>query len=273
MKKIAVGLVIAALAVPALAEQEPVTGARDGRVRNVAYDPANVVKVPTADLRSTLLQFNDDETVDLVAIGDMAAWSWDMTRNLVFIRPAISPPRPTNAQVVTLRKDGVQRIYNLYLTSTEAAAFAINFTYPNDVAEARRKTNIERTQVIEAEKAKSRLKTEYFMGKRNWAYVGRGSSSITPAEVSDNGNTTVFRFPGQTKQPAIYVLTPDGKEQIASVTNDDDVAIAHTTAKGWRFRMGDEVAELWNVGFNPVGERPRTGTTSPEVVRFIKASR
>jgi type IV secretion system protein VirB9 len=109
------------------------------------------------------------------------------------------------------------------------------------------------------------------MGARNWAYVGRGSSSIQPSEVSDNGETTVFRFPGNSPQPAIYTVTADGKEQIASITNDDDLVIAHTTSRGWRMRMGDAICELWNVAYDQAGQDPRTGTTSPEVVRTVHA--
>jgi len=36
-------------------------------------------------------------------------------------------------------------------------------------------------------------------------------------------------------------------------------------------RMGDAVCELWNVGFDQAGQNPRTGTTSPEVVRTVRA--
>ena len=104
-----------AFAVPTLAEQDPIPGAHDSRVRYVPYDAINVVKVTASDLRSTLVQFGDDETVDVVAIGDQTAWSWSKVRNLLFVRPSTAPARPTNMQVVTLRKDGQQRIYQFDL--------------------------------------------------------------------------------------------------------------------------------------------------------------
>jgi len=266
-------LAAGALHVPAFAEQDPNPGAHDPRVRYVAYDPMNVVRVQAADLRSTMLQFGNDETIDVVAIGDQTAWAWAKVRNLLFLRPSISPARRTNAQVVTLRKDGTQRIYQLDLVPGDAGTpvFGINFAYPADMAEARRKAAAERTAQIASDQAKGRLQTSYFMGSRNWAYVARGSSSIQPSEVSDNGETTVFRFPGNSPQPAIYTVTADGKEQIASITNDDDLVIAHTTSRGWRMRMGDEVCEIWNVAYDQASQNPRTGTTSPEVIRTVHA--
>ncbi len=262
-----------AFAVPTLAEQDPIPGAHDSRVRYVPYDAINVVKVTASDLRSTLVQFGDDETVDVVAIGDQTAWSWSKVRNLLFVRPSTAPARPTNMQVVTLRKDGQQRIYQFDLEAGPASSpvFGINFAYPGDIAEARRKAAAEKAAQVEAEKTRQRLEVECFYGRRNWAYAVKGSTSIQPAEVSDNGETTAFRFPGNTPQPAIYQMTPDGKEQIATASRcADDVVIVHGTANGWRLRMGDEVVDIWNVGFDPVGQNPFTGTTSPEVVRSIK---
>ena len=285
MKRIVLGLLAATvLSASAWAEETPIAGVRDPRVRSVAYDPVNVVRVQAADLRSTMLQFGDDETIDVVAIGDQAAWSFSKVRNLLFLRPSLYPARRTNAQVVTLRKDGSQRVYQLDLVPVAAVTlaadgpnqggvFAIDFRYPTDLAAARRKAAAERTAQIATERSKQRLETAYFTGVRNWAYVARGSVAIQPAQVSDNGRTTVFRFPGNTRQPAIYEITPDGKEQIASVTNDSDLVIAHTTARGWRLRTGDEVCDVWNIGFDPVGENPRTGTVLEEVIRTIRGTR
>jgi len=253
-----------ALAVPTLAEQNPIPGAHDPRVRYVPYDAINVVKVTASDLRSTLVQFGDDEMVDAVAIGDQTAWSWSKVRNLLFVRPSTAPARPTNMQVVTLRKEGQQRIYQFDLEAGPATSsvFGINFAYPGDIAEARRKAAAEKAAQSEEETTRQRLEVECFYGRRNWAYAAKGSTSIQPAEVSDNGETTAFRFPGNTPQPAIYQMTPDGKEQIATAIRcTDDVVIAHGTAAGWRLRMGGEVVDIWNIGFDPVGQNPFTGTT------------
>ena len=260
-----------AIACNARAEVDPTVGAHDPRVRYVAYDPINVTKIVTADLRSTLVQFADDETIDVVAIGDQTAWAYQKVRNLLFVRPSIAPPRPTNAQVVTIKKDGTQRIYQMFFTVGDAptASFGVNFAYPGDIAEARRKAAAEKAAKADAEKAEQRLQTEYFMGVRNWSYVARGSAAIEPSEVSDNGETTIFRFPGNSQQPAIYQITPDGKEQIASTNNDADLVIAHTIAHGWRLRLGNEVCDIWSVNFDAVGDNPRTGTTSPEVIRTV----
>jgi type IV secretion system protein VirB9 len=270
-------LAVIVLAFPAFAEQDPHPGAHDARVRTVAYDPINVVKVMATDLRSTMIQFGDDETVDVVAIGDQTGWAWNKVRNLLFIKPSLSPARSSNMQVITLRKDGTQRVYQFDLSGpaadTESAAvFGISFSYPGDIAEARKKAAAEKAALADEDRARQRLKADYYYGNRNWRYVARGARSIEPAEVSDNGETTAFRFPGNSPMPAVYQITADGSEQIASVSTDDEIAVVHGTAAGWRLRLGKEVCEVWNVGYDPIGQNPRTGTTSPDVVRHVKGT-
>jgi type IV secretion system protein VirB9 len=259
---------------PVAAEENPRPGAHDTRVRYVSYDPINVVEVVATDLHSTMIQFGADETVDVVAIGDQTAWAWNKVRNLLFIKPSVSPARPSNMQVITLRKDGTQRVYQFDLNGESADAaspvFGINFTYPGDMAAARKKAADERAATAEADIAKQRLLADYYYGNRNWRYVARGSQSIQPAEVSDNGETTAFRFPGNTPMPAIYQITPDGTEQIAPASTDGEIAVVHGISAAWRLRMGGEVCDIWNVGFDPVGQNPRTGTTSPDVVRTLR---
>src|SRR4051794_40129533 len=103
MRRVTVA-VMACAVVPlsAMAEENPHPGAHDARVRYVIYDPIDVVKVVAADLHSTMIQFGADETVDVVAIGDQTAWAWNKVRNLLFIKPSVSPARPSNMQVITL---------------------------------------------------------------------------------------------------------------------------------------------------------------------------
>jgi type IV secretion system protein VirB9 len=255
------------------AEETPLPGKADARVQHVVYDANNVVRVLGTQLRSTLIQFGPTESIVLVAIGDRNAWAWQKSKNLLFIKPSIDPARDSNMQVVTLLQSGQQRIYQFALVGQPDTAvdpvYGINFTYPGDVAAARRRAYEERRKEIGSALARQRLKVDLFYGARNWDYVGRGSPAIAPYQVSDNGETTVFRFPGNTKLPAIYELTPDGHEQISSSTVTNDLVVVHDTAPGWVLRLGSAVYDVWNIGYNPVGFNPRTGTVSPEVVRSV----
>ena len=38
----------------------------------------------------------------------------------------------------------------------------------------------------------------------------------------------------------------------------------------WRLRLNREVLDVMNVGYDPVGRNPGTGTTVPDVVRQVR---
>jgi type IV secretory pathway VirB9-like protein len=61
----------------------------------------------------------------------------------------------------------------------------------------------------------------------------------------------------------------DAAEQAINTTIVDDLIIAQRTAAHFRIRSGDEVVEIYNCGWNPIGANPGTGTTSPDVVRRV----
>ncbi len=280
----AIALALVTLSGSALAEQIPVPGTRDSSVRTIAYDPANVIRLETADLRSTLLQFGTDETVDIVALGDPTAWAFNKARNLLFIKPTLSPTDAayavrshSNMQVVTLKAGGEQRVYVFELIATPAPGLgerpmlALSMTYPGDIAIAKRKAAVEAAAHHDEDVARQRLEVDYFYGERNWQYAGRGTASIEPGSVSDNGQNTAFRFIGNSPQPAIYQGHCDATDKLANTTNQGgDIVVAQGISPFWCLRQGEDVYEVASVHYDPTGQVPGTGTTSPDVVRRVK---
>jgi type IV secretion system protein VirB9 len=90
--------------------------------------------------------------------------------------------------------------------------------------------------------------------------------------VFDNGFSTVFRFPGNVRVPSLFVINPDGKEATANYAVKGDLVQTESVARQWRLRDGDTVLCIFNRGYDPVGENPQTGTTSPNVQRVTKGS-
>jgi type IV secretion system protein VirB9 len=142
----------------------------------------------------------------------------------------------------------------------------------------------------EKDKLVARLAAEPFYGKRNWDYDAIGDGSITPVRngVSDNGMQTVFRYPGNMQKPAIFIA--DGgswcdihhpppssflqsSEHTARSYVKDDYIVVQETAAHFRIRMGEgptqRVADISNCSYNPIGQNPGTGTSSPDGIRAI----
>ena len=142
----------------------------------------------------------------------------------------------------------------------------------------------------ERDKLLAKLAVEPFYGKRNWEYKAIGDGSITPVRngVSDNGMQTVFRYPGNMQKPAIFIA--DGgpwcdlnsqpptsflqsSEHTARSYVKDDYIVVQETAPHFRIRMGEgptqRVADISNCAYDPIGQNPGTGTSSPSVIRAL----
>jgi type IV secretion system protein VirB9 len=239
-----------------------------------------VVRVVGGTLSSTQIIFAPTETVTQVAIGDSEAWLAQPAGNLLFLKPT-EVRANTNAQVVTRRANGSFRSYQFELvahaaTSTqpaEDAQFAIAFTYPGDVraaaAETRRKQEVEASDRL----AQQHLSLGMLDGPQNWKYVARGSYAIQPAEVSDNGRITAFRFPRNQTLPTIYTVAADGQETIVPYTTSGDMVLVETTAREFHLRQGKETLFIYNLAFNPYGWNTGTGTMAADVTRMIREPR
>lgn len=293
MRAALLGVALACAAVSVHAAEVPQPGKNDPRVRTVVYDPMNVVRVEVADLRSPMIELAPDETVIMVGCGDCfrsdpaskgkadehkgVAWQVVATGSYIAVKSQLSPGRVSDLHVVTHRPDGSERTYNFDLVplppdSADPGVYEIKFSYPADIKAAKQKAWQAAQARKEEREAKAKLKQDWFYGARNWRYEARGAKEIEPAEVSDNGEMTTFRFPGRTKLPAIYEVTADGKEQIASYTVRQDTVVVHGISRLWRLRDGGLVCDVRNLWFHPEGYDPQTGTTTPAVVRTTKAA-
>lgn len=98
-------------------------------------------------------------------------------------------------------------------------------------------------------------------------------SSPVP-DVWDNGQSTFFRFPGNMRIPAFFVVNPDGKEAVAdyTVNSQTHIVTVHQTAPEFRLRDGHSVLCIINRHYDPIGHNLGTDTTSPDVRRVLRAS-
>ncbi len=260
----------------AFALETPVAGARDSRVRFVAFEPYQVVKIVGSLRSSVQVEFAPDEEIVHVATGNSIAWEVAPAGSILFLKPREKQPL-TNLQVVTARRDGSKRSYQFELTIREGAVgpgsdtyFLVKFRYPGDEAEERRRIAAARAEAEKANQADKVLEFHGAFGPRNWRYSAQGSQVIEPASVYDNGKVTTFAFSGNTQIPAIYIVNADGSENLVPSSTDGDLVMVHAIAAKFVLRRGREVTCIFNEGFVPAGINPGTGTTSPSVQRVMK---
>lgn len=279
------------IAGPAFALESPPNGTQDAHIRSVAYSALNRTLLMGELHRSTTITFGPQEKIMRVTFGDDTAWQGPdpkevanapLGNNLVLWPQKTSP---TNMQVTTiLPGDGGQRVYQFALSAVDEpadgsddarATFGLIFRYPAQERAAKAAAWHKRADARKAKQAadaaKVQLAADYFGGPLNWRYTAKGDRSVAPWEVCDNGQFTAFRFPGNQQTPAIYAIGADGTEQIAPFTVRDDEVIVQRTAREFRLRLGGAVLNVYNLGFNPFGFNPGTGTASPSVVRELRA--
>lgn len=262
---------MALLASSAQAEIAPRSAGYDPHVQLVTYNALNVVRVVGSPTHSTQIIFGAGEEITQVSIGDETAWLPQPVDNLLFLKP-LALKAPTNMQVVTRRANAPSRSYQFRLVSARRGAiFSVSFKYPDDEEKARADLAEKQAAAAAEKAAHAQLADSWADGSRNWRYVAQGSSLIEPAEVSDNGRQTAFRFPGNARVPTIYTAAPDGSETIVPYTMVGDRAVVQTAARSFILRDGKEVLRIINQGFDPASHNPGTGTGLPDLSRTLRS--
>ncbi|MFK3691033.1 P-type conjugative transfer protein VirB9 [Agrobacterium tumefaciens] len=270
-------VVLHVLALPALALEVPSGASQDSRVRFVNYQPYNITRVVGSLRSSVQVEFAADEEIAHVALGNSVAWEVATAGNTLFLKPRENQP-VTNISVVTTRRNGSTRSYQMELTvrdgSVEAGQntyFYVKYRYPDDEAELRRREAASRALAARAKDADDVLSLHEAYGPRNWRYSAQGSHALEPQSVYDNGKITTFAFVGNQEMPAIYMENSDGSESLVPKSIDRDLVMVHAISRKFILRRGKDVLCIFNEAYDRVGINPDTNTTSPSVERVVKS--
>lgn len=292
----AAAVILSLIASPALALQHPV-GAKGGdpRACEVIYDPNDIVDITVEVGHSVSVKFSPTDHKQLVAVSDsehLKETGIEGANILFFKARTAMPPQPV--QVRTTRDDGSTRDYMMQFSAiapedsdrpaqvaatgpvaitqtTPVTCYSIRYLYPGDDKAAQAaawRTSADRAKREAAEIALHKAQSD---ASRNKRYIGVGDASLAPLEISDDGNTTELRFPGNVRIPALFTTTPDGGwSQISGITTEDNgVVKIHGTLPIIRLVDGELVLCITNRGYSAVGNNPGTGTTSPNISREV----
>jgi type IV secretion system protein VirB9 len=310
MRKMLLASVFGIVAGSAFALDTPPAGKLDPHIRIVPYSQFNIVNLVGEIGRQTTITFDKDEQILRVVMGNADDDVWEgpppeelknqPLKNNLPLWP--QKAAPTNMQVTTLLPDQSQRVYQFHLSARTQdtaggddpdAVFGLIFTYPEQerakAAAAATAAYRARNAIQQEAIAKARLDVDPFYGVRNWEYIARPNQAWRNAgwpkpEVGDNGQVTSFLFQGNVARPAIFIVDsadradkthclPGGEERKAPVSESHGLTIVQTTAIHFRLRLNEAVMEVCNLKYDPVGQPPGTGTTSPDVIREVRTVR
>lgn len=225
------------LAAPVAATQTPRPGVVDPRIRTVAYDPDQVVRLTGYLGIQTMLEFAADERIENVSIGDAMGWQVTPNKkaNLLFLKP-LDRTAATNMTVVTDRR---RYVFELVVAGPKASArdmaYVVRFLVP---APARVTVDAPAPPPPAAPVA------------RNVAYTLKGDAALQPTRVFDDGVATYFAWPAQVDLPAVFVIGADGVEGLANAVVRDGYLVVDQLAPRFVLRAGKSSLTVTNTAFD-----------------------
>lgn len=249
------------------AETIPPAGEVDPRIRVVAYNGDDVVKLRGYVGYQIHMQWADGEEFVNLGAGDVGGFDIGTERNHFFIKPK-QEHVATNLTVLTNR-----RAYHFEYTATKPPAnrsawrdmvYSVRFVYPQDEARLA-------AAELERQRTEAKIATTVAQRPRNIDYWFCGSNSLKPMSAYDDGVQTRLKFPARAEFPAIFVKNDDDSESLINfnIENNEEVVI-HKVARRFVLRRGNLVGCVVNQAFDGGGERLDTNTVVPGVRRETK---
>ena len=228
----------------AQAETAPRALKADERIRTVAFEKDNVVFLAGTMGVSTMIVFDDEETIATVAMGDSLSWQAvpDQSKHYLFIKP-LERDAVTNMNVVTTK-----RIYNFVLRAGRpggpGAVYKLRFVYPDKEEDARL---LAKAKEMAAMPNLAALKQHPELA--NFDYGFKGSVLNKPDTVFDDGTKTYFRFTGDV--PGIFLVMPGRAETLINYRREGEIIVVDQVAAQWTLRNGDEATCVFNLHAQP----------------------
>ena len=256
----ALALMLVGFAGSAHAEALPVGGHVDPRIRTALYDPNQVYEIYGIVGFHLDLEFAPNERFVGLSAGDPRAIAYSAHGNVLTIRPKVA--RDVMNLTVTTTE---HRYYFDYTIAPHPdpnetdVMYAVQFTYPPQPKAA--------TEASRADRINDDFKKAEAERPKNTDYWFCGSPEIKPSEAYDDGVETYLRFGTREELPAIFLQSADGKESLLNFTVEGDYVVLHRVARRFVLRRGSLAGCIVNKHFTGGGERLRSGTIAPDVIR------
>ena len=211
--------------------------APDSRIRTLAYDANEIVKIHGKTGIQSTIEFASDEKIENVAVGDSSAWQITPNRraSLLFVKPLNARSR-TNMTVVTDRRT---YMFDLVAGDTSGSAiYALKFSYPNEKSV---KAAVQPTQQAAAIASSPVMTAD----KLHFDWKSKGHSKLTPDRMFDDGASLYLAWDKETPLPAILTQSEDRKEGPVNYRMSGDYIVISPIPQNVVLRYGSRVAVLW----------------------------
>lgn len=245
---------------PALALQEPRPIATDSRIRTVRYSVNEVYQFIGHYGYQSAIEFETDEQIQTVSIGDSVSWMVNPAGNRLFLKP-IDQNALTNMTVITNKRS---YLFEMHAEETQdirdrEMVFVMRFTYPQADQSQMDFTTFEAFPDIEKEPE-----------KYNFRYTIRGSSVIEPIRIFDDGQFTYFEFRDKNADiPAFFNVDSAGNEELINFRKRGNYIVVERVGSRFTLRRGPDIMCVYNETMKVV---PPPEPDKPLTTRLREAS-
>jgi type IV secretion system protein VirB9 len=222
------------------ASQSPRYLGTEKKFRSYVYNPNEVYRYLGHYTYQGFVEFEADETISSISMGDPTLWMFEHLGNRLFLKPVGENYSETNMTIISNK-----RIYHFELMAKEAKGindkdliFVAKFVYPDE----KDKNIVEFPRVEKPDLPDLRDLSIY-----NFNYQYTGDPSIAPIKVFDNGEFTYFQFTKRNAEiPAIFSVDSNGSESIVNFRTAGEYIIVERVSPQFTLRSGSEIVCVYN---------------------------
>lgn len=267
--------IFAALSAKAVLAQEiPVT--TDSRIKTLIFNPNEVYQLKFHYGYQSFIEFSDDESIEMISIGESFAWRLTPAGKRLFVRP-LEIAAHTNMTIITNK-----RTYQFDIRSgeydgkaDEELVYVVRFFYPSTrplkpvppqltkpnpgavinsnqpSGFADREAKIVRSpvpdfKVNEEFPGMLKLNSDKNILNLDYQFAGK-ASDITPLKVFDNGQETSFQFKNNNLViPSINMVDIFGNEIPVNYVIKDNYVVTPTISSQFTLRLADSLICVFN---------------------------
>lgn len=211
------------------------------RFRAYVYNPNEVYRYIGHYLSQSYIEFENDERVQTISMGDTTSWQTTVMDNKLFLKPVLNFAN-TNMTIMTNK-----RTYHFELDAVEAASvmeddvlFYIKFMYPE--------TGDKNIMIFDTKENRSDLPDLRNLDLYNFDYEYSGSDNIAPTKVFDDGIFTYIEFGDKSsyEMPAIYAVDSSGYEMMVNYRIVENYIVVEQLASQFTLRSGNDIVCIYN---------------------------
>lgn len=220
----------------------------DNRIRTYLYSP-NEVFIFVGHYRfQSAIEFEKDEKILTVSLGDTMAWKISTSGNRIFLKPS-EKDATTNMTVVS---DKRTYFFELYAEDAkdirdEDMMFVARFIYGGYASESNENVKTF-TPPPTPEQANESFKPDLSKPENyNFNYTLSGVEKNAPIKVFDDGEFTYFQFRDKNSElPAFFEIDGEGKEAIVNYRVVGDYVVVEKVTSQYTLRSGSDVICVFN---------------------------